>query len=644
MKLFTSVIILLTAVFSTSFGADFRIRPEKPEFMRYDVVNIYASITEEPAKKTLKERIVSKVSEIAGQISSAAEEPAIDPEKLKATAELRITYRGRQVKTIGNIEMLRMKYDSINDRWYGRWPVPWNPTLGEYKANVTLLYKGKKYSDSVSFKVNGRKPPTLPKGFSVMTIEPGDSIIRRVPGVGGRSVKIWENYVLWAKFMGSDAVWHLVGQSQIWNSLHPDVFPWDKPTVSQMKELGADLHKYDMKYGAWISSFIMLGNRLDLAPYSRTTGYDKQNNTLRKLIYISILDQKRQDDIAELMRRIQAEKNVDYIGLDYMRTDFGGYEFAEEFVKEMPLPGVPEDWTDMSSEDKMLWLGRKIEIEAHPDFIEMWRWWRAHKMANIILYLREKSGATKPIYLFSLTWDQGKHHGQDPLMFIDAGIDMNAPMFYSIDKANYPGLINDWQKYLRRGNSSVVAGQCVDWNLLGRTFNPAGPDEHFLRQKHLVDKLLPVNPSLGLFWHDLSRTFKRTAGPYSALEWAVTGGATFSYLRKQQGLFPFTTEWNTPDTVSKNEFFTVEINVKNSSDITQNFFLKFLKLSNLSAADDIVQRFYLAPGEVKTITFQISVMNTDPKKQNMQMLAYMIQYGSLSTQERYFDFKYIKVE
>ena len=644
MKRISAVIILLTAVFSTAFAAEFRVFSSKTEFMRYDVVNIFATISEEPRKKTLKEKIVSQVTAIAGQLNGGSDEPAVDPEKLKAEAELKMTFRGRHVRTIGNISTLRMKYDALNDRWYGRWPVPWNPDLGEYKAHVTLTYRGKKYAGTHSYKIAGRKPPALPKGFSVMNIEPGDSIIQRVPGVGGRSVKIWENYVLWAKFMGADALWHLVGQSQIWNSLHPDIFPWDKPTVAQMKELGAELHKYDMKYGAWISSFIMLGNRLDLAPYSRTTGYDKQTNTLRKLIYISILDQKRQEDIAELMSRMQAEKNVDFIGLDYMRTDFGGYEFADEFVKEMPLPGVPPDWNDMGSEDRMLWLGKTLEVDANPDFIEMWRWWRAHKMANIILYLREKSGVTKPLYLFSLTWDQGKHHGQAPLMFIDAGIDMNAPMFYSIDKPTYPSLVNSWQRYLKQGNTSLVAGQCVDWNLLGRTFSPTGPDEHFYRQKLIVDRILPVNPSLGLFWHDLTRAFKGTRGPYTALEWAISGGATFSYLRKQQGLFPFTADWITPDTVAKDEFFTVEINVKNTSEVTQNFFLKFLKLSNLSSAGDIIQRFYLAPGEIKTLTFQVSVMNTEPKKQNMQMLAYMIQYGSLSTQERYFDFKYIKVE
>lgn len=644
MKRFSTVIILLTALFSTSFGAVFKIYPEKPEFMRYDVVNIYATITEDPEKKTLKERIVSKVSAIAGQSQDDSKNPAVNPDKLKAVAEMKVTYRGQPVKTIGNIRTLTMKYDPENDNWHGKWPVPWNPTLGEYKAEVTLLYKGKKYKDTLSFRINGRKPPPLPKGFSVMNVEPGHSIIQRVPGADGRSVKLWENYVLWAKFMGVDAVWHLVGQSQIWNDLNPGTFPWDKPTVAQMNDFGAELHKQGIKYGAWISSFIMLGNRLDLAPYSQTTGYDRQTNSLRKLIYISILDKKRHDDIAELMRRIQAEKNVDYIGLDYMRTDFGGYEFAEEFVKEMPLPGVPDDWKEMSAEDKMLWLGRKIEIEAHPDFIDMWRWWRAHKMSNIILYLRQKSGATKPIYLFSLTWEQGKHHGQDPLMFIDAGIDMNGGMFYSIDKANYPKMIDSWEKYLRQGNTNLVAGQCVDWGLLGRTYNPPGPEEHFLRQKLIVDELLPVNPSLGLFWHCISRAFIRTRGPYTPLEWAVTGSASFSYLRKKQGVFPFTTDWNVPDTVAQNEFFTVEINVKNTSEITQNFSLKFLRLSNLSTTEDIAQKFYLAPGEIKTMTFQVSVVQADPKKQNMQMLAYMIQYGSMSTQERYFDFKYITVE
>jgi len=229
-------------------------------------------------------------------------------------------------------------------------------------------------------------------------------------------------------------------------------------------------------------------------------------------------------------------------------------------------------------------------------------------------------------------------------MFIDAGIDMNSAMYYSVPKDTYPIMIDDWAAYLKRGKTSLVAGQCVDWNLLGSTYEPAGPDEHFIRQQQLVDKLLPINPSLGLFWHDLTRAFLNTSGPYSSLEWGITGAATFTYLRKKQGCFPFTVTWDAPDEIKLNLPFTVEINVKNTSKTGSNFIMKPLKISNLSMSESADQTFYLAPGEIRTFNLNMQAARMDARKENMQMIAFMIQYGERKTQNRYFEYKYVKVE
>jgi hypothetical protein len=171
----------------------------------------------------------------------------------------------------------------------------------------------------------------MPQGFCAMDIEPGDSIITRVPGVDGKSVKIWENYVLWAKFMGASALWHCVGQSQIWNSFKPDDFPWDKISLGQITELGAACHEYGIKYGAWITSFVVLGNRKDLSPYKQSTAYDRSTGGLKPMIYVSILDMKRRQDLIDLLKKFQDNPSVDYLGMDYMRTDFGGPRIRLEF-------------------------------------------------------------------------------------------------------------------------------------------------------------------------------------------------------------------------------------------------------------------------------------------------------------------------
>jgi hypothetical protein len=558
----------------------------------------------------------------------------------------KVFYKGAQVTTIGDIKLINMKCEDIGKtkRWTANWPIPWNPNLGEYKAEITLVSGNDKFTATVPFKIKGRLAPPLPKGFCVMDIEPGESIIKRVPGVGGKSVKIWENYTLWSKFMGADAMWDCVGQSQIWDHLDPQQFPWEEMNLKQIDDIGAECHKLKMKFGGWITSFVVLGNRHDLSPYAQTIGYDKENDTLRKMIYVSIMDQKRRNDIADLLKRLNDNPNVDFVGLDYVRTDFGGYEYAAEFVKEMPLPSVPADWNKMTDEQHMLWMGRRLEVDHNLSTEEMWRWWRAHKMSFIIKEMRERAHVTKPMWVFTLTWKQGKEHGQDPLMFIDAGVDINSGMFYSIDHDTYPGMVESWREYLQQGNTSLVVGQCVDWNLLGKTFNPAGPDEHYLRQKRAVDRFLDVNPSLGLFWHDLTRAFKSTSGPYSPLEWAIAGGASFTYLREKQGLFPFDVTWDAPDDVQVRTPFTIEINLKNTSPITQNFYIKLLKLQHLSMPEDMVQAFHLTPGEVKTFTFNIEAAERDDRKEDMQMIGFMVQYGALETQQRYFKYKYIKVE
>jgi hypothetical protein len=622
MKKFAIVIILFFLYISSVSAEGIKIKTGKTAYLRYELVDMSCEYT-------------GPMLDING---------ATDKIRLAAECSAKIFRDNRLMSTVGGAVEIPFHYDPVSKKWTGKWPIPWNPALGQYKAVVFFKSGTKKFAGTINFEVIRRIPLKMPKGFCVMDIEPGDSIISRVPGIGGKSVKIWENYVLWAKFMGADALWHCVGQSQIWNTFKPDDFPWDQITIKQIPELGEELHKYGMKYGAWITSFVVLGNRKDLSPYKQTISYDAATNSLKTLIYVSLLDEKRHQDMADLLKKFQDMPAVDYIGLDYMRTDFGGLEYTDAFIDDMPVSGVPRDWKDMTEEDRMLWMGKKLEIDKSKDFIEMWDWWRAHKASTVIAKLKQMAGITKPLWVFSLTWRQGKEHGQDPLMFIDAGVDINSGMFYSIDHDTYPSMLESWRDYLEKGSTNLCAGQCVDWNLLGRTYRPSGPDEHFIRQQMLVDSLLPVNPNLGLFWHDLTRAFKGSKGPYSSLEWAVAGAASFSYLRAREGVFPFEAKWELPDKVKRGEVFTIDINVKNTGQITMDFYLKLLKVSNLEMFGDITHKFFLAPGEIKTLTFQVKAMEDNYKKDYMQMIAYMLQYDGLSTQQRYFDFKYIEVK
>lgn len=627
MKKLSLCIILFLLIFSSAYAEGIKIKTGKASYLRYELIDIYCDYTADIKKSFLNLNNKSSLK---------------DPSA--AVCTVKIFSNNKLIKTVGSTEEITLRYDAVRKNWLGLWPIPWNPKLGSYKAVVLFNTGTKKFAGTVNFEITRRIPKPLPKGFCVMNIEPGDSIITRVPGLGGKSVKIWENYVLWAKFMGASALWHCVGQSQIWNTFKPEDFPWDRINISQMTNLGNECHKYDMKYGAWITSFVVLGNRKDLSPYKQSLSYDAVNNILKPMIYVSILDEKRRQDLIDLLKKMQANPAVDFLGMDYMRTDFGGLEYADSFVNDMPLLDMPRDWKSMTEEDKMFWLGRKLEIDKSANFLELWDWWRAHKMATVLVDIKQRAGITKPIWVFTLTWRQGKEHGQDPLMFIDAGVDINSGMFYSIDHNTYPTMLSSWRDYLEQGQTNLCAGQCVDWNLLGRTYRPAGPEEHYIRQKMLVDSFLPVNPNLGLFWHDLTRAFKGSKGPYTSLEWAVAGASSFSYLRAKQGFFPFESKWELPDSVKRGEIFTIDIQVKNTGGITMDYYLKLLKVSNLEMYGDIVHKFILTPGEIKTLTFQVKAMENNYNKDYMQMIAYMLQYNGLLTQQRYFDFKYIEVK
>jgi hypothetical protein len=634
MRKFSLIIILLLSFISSAIADGIRLKTDKETYLRYEHIDITC---EYPPLKNSK---FLNIPLISGTPANS------DKIKREAECTAKIFLNNSLVRTVGNTTEIKLRYKKEKDAWFGRWPIPWNPDLGRYHALVILKINGKKYAGQVNFNVTRRIPRPMDKGFCVMDIEPGDSIIQRVPGVGGKAVKIWENYLLWAKFMGASALWHNVGQSQLWgdgNYVNPSVFPWDACTLDQIGELADACHKYDMKYGGWITSFVVLGPRQDLSPYKQTTGYDKETNTLRKLIYISITDEKRKQDIIDLLKKMNDTPNVDFVGMDYIRTDFGGYEMASEFADDMPLKILPMDWGEMTEEDRELWLGKTLEIDHDPDTWQMWMWWRAHKMATILAEIKQRAGLTKQFWVYTLTWKMGREHGQDPLMFIDAGVDINALMFYSIDKNTYPLMLSDWHDYLKKGNTNMLAGQCVDWNLLGRTYKPAGPEEHYIRQKMAVDKFLKINPLMGLFWHDLTRAFKGSRGPYSAIEWAIGGAASFSYLRDKEGVFPFEIKWDCPDRAAQGEVFTIDITIKNKSVVSSEYYLKLLKVSNLEMYGDITQRFFLAPGEIKSFSFQVKAMEREYRKDYMQMIAFMLQYNGLSTQERYFDFKYIEV-
>jgi len=176
--------------------------------------------------------------------------------------------------------------------------------------------------------------------------------------------------------------------------------------------------------------------------------------------------------------------------------------------------------------------------------------------------LIEASGTKKPVWLFILGWEHGRQHGQDPLMFNDAGATMLAVMLYESDAANCAALTRRWAQYVTRGQVNLVLGESVDWDLLQQSTDPPGPAEFYRRLSEGIDGFYRNGPVEGAFWHDLHRASWGRRGPYTRLEWAMVGAAAFSKVRALHGRSPIRIDLNVEEEMSAGRLFDAEIRVR----------------------------------------------------------------------------------
>jgi hypothetical protein len=206
------------------------------------------------------------------------------------------------------------------------------------------------------------------------------------------------------------------------------------------------------------------------------------------------------------------------VGLDYIRNALGGVELVDDFVAEMPNLALPAEWNGLSKTERMLWLARKKAMRKDMALIDAWQWWRARRVALIVKEVKARLG-NKPLWAFTLTWDKGWHHGQDPVMMSDAGVDLDALMFYEADKAQYAQMLRDWNAYVRKGDVNLVPGNIFDWNLHQK--DASGPAEFGRRLDAALDRVYADGPAQGVFYHDLGRLLWSTRlGKWGTKGWA----------------------------------------------------------------------------------------------------------------------------
>ena len=338
------------------------------------------------------------------------------------------------VTTIGDRRDFTAKYDREKKLWAGLWPCPWNADPGVYRvvldtAAVKDLDPGARISDN-TFRIIKRRLPKIQKGWSVLTFENTHS--PRALKIRDENSELgdWNNILRWANFINADSFLYLAAETAYHDARLDENFPWSKHKINQMNMVGAEAKKQGLGFGAYVMVYLTFGDR-KLAPekYTYAVDYSMSKDELFTTRSISLNDEKRVDDLIEILKMLDSYENVDFVGIDYIRNALGGYELVNDFVRDMDVD-VPEEWESFSFEDRMRWLARKKIRRADMEFIDQWQWWRAHKSASIIADVIKRSGIKKPLWAFTLSWDKGWEHGQDPVMFADAGVDYNLSLIH----------------------------------------------------------------------------------------------------------------------------------------------------------------------------------------------------------------------
>jgi hypothetical protein len=468
---------------------------------------------------------------------------------------VKIKKDGQDAASFGGREILPLFYDPATRSWRGKWPLFWNIRPGIYNAvllrpdagapeseiyggpggNFMARFDNHNEAASVAFKIQARQPMDLPPGFCAMTLEPGRATYNAFPGVNGEKPS-WFRLLEWARFMHADAFWHNAGITHVRGHLDKKRFPWDPSHIAMAKLIAPEAKSQSLAYGAYLVTFRVEGE-YEKAPYTFTTSYDHACDLLAHPRFVSLTDTRRQQDLVQLLKELDSVEGISWLGLDYVRSNNGGLEMVDEFLSDMGFL-VPQELKAGSLESRQLWLGRILVKNQDLKLEGLWNWFKAHKTCEVIHGVLERAQVKKPVWMFLLGWKQGHQHGQDPFMFVDAGISLVAPMFYELNPVEFEKMIKDWQAYLKRGSGTFVFGQPVDSPLLHNSKNLNGPEELYRRQMEALEQFKGLTDRMGFFWHDLNRALAGGRGPEPMREWVIAGASTFSRLREAAGLVP----------------------------------------------------------------------------------------------------------
>ncbi|MRR09027.1 hypothetical protein EG831_02840, partial [bacterium] len=440
------------------------------------------------------------------------------------------------VAGVGRMSEVKLAYDPADSSWSGQWAMPWNPPLGRYTAVATVVAGTDTLVDSAAFAVAARTPAKVPPGFCAMTIESAGNLLNnKTPSPYGNAPG-WRNITEFAKYLGADAVWYSVGWTIEGAPGTSDKHPWVRDNFKVFPKLAAECRAQGLQFGGYVGSYLLWGPKLHRLKYDYSLEAGKGGGVYRNH-HVSLDDPKRRADIVAVLKLLQADSCVDFIGLDYIRPGAGGYETVDEFVRQMNIE-TPRDWRKWPRNTRIAWLARQVKPLSDQPIRARWQWWRSHCSAAAVERLLAEAGVTKPVWGFTLGWDKGHEHGQDPPMMNDAGLDLDAVMLYESNAKQCFEMTGQWSTYLRGGEVQLLPGEQIDWVLLQKSVSPPAPEEFYWRLTDAIKGTTGGGRVKGLFWHDMFRSFKGRRGPHGMREWLIAGAASFAKVRQELGCFP----------------------------------------------------------------------------------------------------------
>lgn len=494
----------------------------------------------------------------------------LEPASPKITAALRastapfhgwVERGGRPVETVGVLTRVRLRHDATAGIWRARWPVPWNAPDGDYdlRLDTAALPSGITAVRQGGFRLASRTFEPVPAGLGVLTLE-GQGSLARFAGPDGGEPRL-SALAEWADYIGADTVLIQGAESSGFTAKLPSDFPWHSRPRGPVTDLAKECHRRGIRLGVYILSF-MVGGPPEYSPdYQYGVHYQKGQAVagldLPKRRGVSIGEEKRPGDIVKILNHWAAVEGVDFLGLDYIRPVFGSQELVDDFVREMPGVEKPEGYDTWSPQQRMVWIGRgrmlapRATQRTEPRYrtSDQWFWYRAHRTAAVVRRITEGFAGKKPLWAFTLSWQKGWEHGQDPAMMRDAGIDINGIMLYEADGEQYKGLLRQWNAYTRDAPFNLVVGNTFDWRLHQKTFDPAGPEAMVQRVLAAVERFQDQRPVRGIFLHDLPRALRGSIGPYPPKEWMLAGGSAITRLREIHNVLPYRVNWVCPESL-----------------------------------------------------------------------------------------------